>query len=105
MNCWTEWSTLVANFATIVTALVAVWAWNRFRSDSTVKRERLVEHLRADKGRKLSAINISKETGLTEGEVFQFSVNNPNVKMLAHVDRGTGLADEILFQYNDAGST
>lgn len=109
MNCWIEWSTLAANFATIVTAVVVVWAWSRFRLKWWKKKRDLEKYLRTerDKAQGTSkrgghfAPAISKETGLTEAEIFQLSIDDSkHIQRLLHVDE-SGAGDKILFLYKD----
>jgi hypothetical protein len=108
VNCWIEWSTLVANFATIVTAVVVVWAWSRFRWNLRKKRKTLENYLRSEKQNAQGTSKkgahfvpvISKETGLTESEIFQLSDESNHIERLVHVDK-TGAGDKILFLYKD----
>lgn len=110
MNDWLNWTTLIANAAAIVTAIVAVAFWWRLRSDINSKRERLEKYLKG-KSQELKkkdpkadgavgAVLIARHTGLTESEIFQISnEKDSHVGRLAHMEDGRG--KEVVFYYKE----
>jgi hypothetical protein len=103
MECIEKLLSVFANAAAIITAFVAVWAWCRFKRDISRKKETLESYLKKS-GKAHTAIMISRETKLSEAEIWQVSSNNDRIKLLAKANKETGMAEEILFQYNDGNS-
>ena len=107
MKCLLDWTTLIANVASIVTAIVATftswWLWRRFRSKKKMLEDFLRDELEnAKKVGKQGAHGvpfITKEIGLSESEILQASFKNPRIKKL--VPHGDGISKEVLFQYNE----
>jgi sugar-specific transcriptional regulator TrmB len=109
-----DWTTLAANGATIATAIFALLIWRRVKSDLTSKAARLEKYLK-EKGRELKATNptkngavnaivISRDTGLTESEIFKISVDKPaTIGRLARLDKETDRATEVIFFYKEKG--
>ena len=111
MNCWLNWTTLIANFATIVTAIVAIGIWLRLRSGLKAKTKRLEKYLREKGGQAkaadpskqgaFNAVIISRDTGLTESEIFQISVNSDRIGRLARMEGDPNRAKEVIFFYKE----
>jgi len=115
MKTWPDdWTTAAANVATVVTALFAFLIWLRFKSDLKAKTDRLVNYLK-EKGREarakdstkkgaFGAVIIARDTGLTEAEIFQISVNSPErIGRLARMHENTDYAKEVIFYYKEEG--
>jgi hypothetical protein len=112
MNC-KEKLEIAANIAAIVTAIVTAsvssWLWVRFKCDRYQKKKELEKYLNDVRQKAKidntqgarSAIIISRDTGLTESEIWEICAKNPRINKLAKINRETNLGEEILFQYND----
>ena len=112
MKIWPEdWTTLAANAASIATAFCAFGIWWRLRSDMKEKTARLETYLR-EKGEELkvkdaskqgafNSVIISRDTGLSESEIFQISVKSRRIGRLARMDENSDRAKEVIFYYKD----
>lgn len=102
-----EYLEIGANVSAIATAVVAVWAGVRFKRKRCQKYKRLENYL-IDKRKEASgtdkdglhtSTNISRNTGLSEAEIFDLSSEHPENIELKVKPNAAGLAGEILFGY------
>jgi hypothetical protein len=102
MNC----IELVADIASIITALAAVtaslyyWCHNRKQRillESYLKSERAAHPGKPQR----TALHLVARIGLTSDEILRASFSSRHVKRSIHVDSATNLADEVLFEYQD----
>lgn len=96
----------IGDLASILTFLGAVLAYIWYRKDACKKSKRLEMYLRDekrkgdDKGQR-SFLNIVRYVGLTEAEIIQASFRNPHIARRLGTDPGTGLANVLLFEYEE----
>jgi hypothetical protein len=97
-----------ANVSSIVTgalAVVGVGAYIRTVWRDHQKYNRLEEFLARErkagpgKGQR-SVLKILQEVGLTHDEILKLSFRNPNIRRRVTVDPDTGLANQLLFEYD-----
>jgi hypothetical protein len=101
-----DWLEIVANIASIVTAIVAVSAWTYYRLKLRRKRQALENHLREaqtvplksglKKQRTLKS--ISAKLGLTEADILQSAFDSQNVKRIEKLD-ADGYVEQILLEH------
>jgi hypothetical protein len=109
MSGYQEFLGIVANYAAIATALVAVTGYGLYRLELRRKRRLLEDYLRERKaaakreGRKgqHTVLHLMAKLRLSETEVFQASFRSRKVRPVLATDRTTGHARDILFEYDD----
>jgi hypothetical protein len=95
-----------ANLASIVTPVLGGLAYLRFQRERDKKQERLESYLKNEKQenpdrRTHTILHLMAHVGLTEDEILRASFKSKHIRRTLHVDFNTGLADEILFDYQD----
>lgn len=98
---------LLANIASIVTALVTASAALYFCRDKCLKGKRLENYLRNEKTSAGAAnahtiIHLMAKLGLTEAEVLHASFKSRHIVQKVRADSNSGLAAAILFEYSDS---
>jgi len=96
-----------ADLATVLTFLVGAFAYIRYQYIFHRKSKRLEDYLCAEKasGRdqgQRTALQITRQIGLTSDEIIQASFHNPRIGRRVKMD-SSGLADELLFVYESEG--
>tara|TARA_R110002110_G_scaffold284987_2_gene499318 strand:- start:74249 stop:74569 length:321 start_codon:yes stop_codon:yes gene_type:complete len=101
-----DWLGLVANFAAIVTALVAFAGAAWFMMERGAKRRQLEAYLKAerdagkDKGQR-SILHLIARVGLTEQEILQVSFRSKHIGRVLTTNKPDGMAKDILLEYRD----
>jgi hypothetical protein len=103
---WADFASILAFLVTGVAAVVGIFGYIRYQCDLRKKSKRLEDFLRAEKMKgedrgQRSIIQIIKDVGLTKDEIIQVSFRNRKVVRRAVIDEKTGLAKELLFEYED----
>jgi hypothetical protein len=94
----------LANFAQILTAIVAAGAAAYYGWDRRQKRLRLEEYLKAERQSpepEHTVLHLMAALGMTEAELLHAGFRSAHVECLVHADPKTGLADKLLFAYKD----
>ncbi len=94
---------ILANIASILTAVFAAGVSAIIWWDRTQKRRRLVEYLRDEATNHPATAdhtiyNIMSKKGLTQDEIIHAAFNSPHVQCKVHVDP-KGVADGLRFGY------
>ncbi len=92
-----------ADIATVSTFLFGVGAYIWYQCTFYRKSKRLEDYLRAEKATgkdqgQRTALQITRQIGLTSDEIIQASFRNPRIGRRVKLD-SAGLADELLFVY------
>lgn len=96
-----------ANLCAILTFVLAVFAWVNFKWGEWSQRSRLKDHLRREleadkpKGKKgqRTLLHIVRYVGLTENEILRASFKCKQIERVVAIDKETGKAKELLFQF------
>ncbi len=94
----------VAHWSAILTSVIAVFGYGKYRVDLCSKRRRLENHLRKekekgrDKGQR-TILHLIAEIGLTETEILQASFRSKCVKRRKSVDDKDNRTNAILLEY------
>jgi hypothetical protein len=97
---------IVANIASIVTAIVAVSAWTYYQLKLRRKRQALENHLseaqtvplKSGLKKQRTLKSISAKLGLTEADILQAAFDSHNVKRIETLDPH-GYVEEILLEH------
>jgi len=97
---------ILANVASVFTALVAVLAACYYALDRRRKREKLENYLRDAKRENpnrhtYTILHLMAQLGLTESEILNASFSSRRVSRKEHVNRDTMLTDQILFEHRE----
>lgn len=100
-----ETLSIVSDWAAILTAVVAIFAYGKYRCDQCSKRRALEKHLKAEKDRsqdagKRTILHLMGRLSLTEAEVLSASFRSKNIRSFFGTD-SNGRADTLLFQYDE----
>ncbi len=92
-----------ADLTAILTFVVGVYGYLKYRYGLHEKFKKLEEYLRSEKLKgenkgQRSPLRIVSDVGLTEDEAIQASFRNPRIGRRV-VPNARGLADDILFEY------
>jgi len=94
-----------ADIASIVTAVIALLAWIKFRGQSRDRQSRLEEYLFTVKSKRNSGEGLKSVPHLmarlymTEAQVYDAAFNSKVIKALPK--KGVnGLAEQVMFQHN-----
>jgi hypothetical protein len=101
----------IANAASIVTAVVAVWAYAHYRLHWWRKRERLEQYLRkarltatgVDRGQR-SVAHLASQLGMSEADILHVAFDSKRIAAQPGADPVTGRPDALLLVY-DATAT
>jgi hypothetical protein len=96
----------LANIAEILTAIVASIAYAAYRIDQHRKMTKLEDYLRREKADNPAkhihtVLHLMAMLGLTEDEILRASFRSKHIRRAQHVNKDTGLTDEILFAFQD----
>ena len=92
-----------ADIASILTCLFVIfgylsWRWGRHKKAKRLEGYLRQEKLKGGKGQR-TALHIIRHVGLTEDEAIQASFDNPKIGRRITEDEKTGLARDLLFEY------
>ena len=99
LSCW-------ADLAAILTAIVAVFGYGRYRWDANCKRRKMEDYLKGEKNRsknqgQRSMLHLMARLGLTEAEILHASFSSKHIVRKIAKDAKTGRATALLFEYKD----
>ncbi len=104
-----EYLEICANWAAILTAVVAAGAFLWYQCGRCRRREKLEDYLRADKANpkpglsgKRTVVHLMGKLKLTEDEVFQACFQSKHIVCKQVTDPETGRGTELLFEYDDS---
>ncbi|HKM48941.1 MAG TPA: hypothetical protein VJX69_15225 [Terriglobales bacterium] len=94
----------VANLAEVLTAIVAAIVAVYYWCDQRKKRVRLEDYLRKENlenpaKKTHTVLHLMANVGLKEDEILKASFRSQHIRRSIHSNRDTGLADDILFDY------
>jgi len=97
---------IIANVASILTALVAAGAAGYYACDRRNKRTKLENYLRDEKlsnpdRHTHTLLHLMAKLGLTESEILNASFRSRRIIRREHIDKATNLTDQILFEYQE----
>src|SRR5215813_6053314 len=96
---------VLANIASILTAMIAAGASAYLWMDRRSKRLRLEAYLKDEQAKNpqefRSVTRLMAELGMTEAEILAASLSSRRVTRGVRVDKDTGFAAEVLFRYAD----
>jgi len=81
-----NWVDLASDFASIITALVALSAWTYFRAEQNAKRRRLEKQLATDAKRGVksrSILGLAIQLGISEREIVDASYRSNKIERRA----------------------
>lgn len=90
---------ILANVASILTALIAVGASLYLWCDRNRKRKRLEKYLKAERAH--TVVHLMAKLGMTEAEILHASFESSLVVHKIRKDYETGLASQLLFEYSE----
>lgn len=96
---------IVSDWAAILTAVVAIFAYGMYHCDQRSKRRTLEKHLKAEKDRsgnegKRTILHLMGHLSMTEAEVLSASFRSKKIRSFFVTD-SKGRADALLFQYDE----
>jgi hypothetical protein len=100
---------VAANFAAVITACVALFAYCNYRWEQRGRRVRLERHLKEEKelgwdqGQR-TVTHLMAQLGMTEAEVLHAAFQSDLVRRATVVD-DQGRADALLFEYDSDDET
>jgi aromatic ring hydroxylase len=104
-----EWLRIAANFASILTSIIAVAASVVYWMNKRSRRVRLESYLKAKKEKSpteaFSVTRLMADLGMTEAEIFAASFASRHIVRGVRRDRTTGFAAEVLFQYRETAES
>lgn len=100
-----ELLSIISDWSTILTAVVATLAYGKYRWDQCCKTSLLEKHLKAEKDRsddegKRTILHLMGRLSMTEAEVLSASFRSKKVQSFFVTD-SKGRADAMLFQYDE----
>lgn len=98
---------ILANLASIATAIVAGGAAVLYWLDGCEKKRRLESYLRQEKldnpNRRIhSVLHLMSALGMTEAEIFKVSFSSQHIISKIRPNPDTGLAEYIMFEYSES---
>lgn len=95
--------TIAANWATILTAVIATMAFGRFLRGQNNRRKALETYLREEKLRdrdegRRSVIHLMANLAMTEAEILAAAFQSKHITAISGID-GNGKASRLLFEY------
>ena len=101
---YTNYITLGGSWAAIFTALVAVFGYGKYLFEQRGRRRRLERYLKREKAKagrgQRSTFHLIAKLGMTEAEILKASFQSKRVVRRVGVDKETGLANAILFEWD-----
>jgi len=96
----------IANFAAILTAVVALFGYGAYRWDQYEKRKKLENYLKAekdvgnDKGQR-SLLHLMAKLDMTENQLKKAASKSKNIVTKVTVKEKTGKADTLLLEWKE----
>lgn len=96
---------ILADLASILTAVVATGAAVYYRCDARSKRVRLERYLKSEQEKNSNTgthtvVHLMAKLGMTEAEVLHASFASEHIVHKTRKDDDTGLAAQLLFEYS-----
>lgn len=96
---------IFSDLAAILTAVVAIFAYCKYRCDQCCKQRALEKHLKAEKKGskdegKRTILHLMGHLSMTEAEVLSSSFRSTKIRSFFVTD-SKGRADALLFQYDE----
>ena len=97
---------IAANWAAILTAALAAYAYGRYRLDKCKRVQKLEKHLREEKLRfadegKRTVLHLIANLSMTEAEILSAAFESKFIRSSVAVDEN-GRADILFFEYDGA---
>ncbi len=98
------WLTVGANLASILTAVVALWAYLAYRRRWAGKRKLLEDYLReerdagTDNGQQ-TIMHLIRALGLGEADILECAFSSKNIRRRVSKDQNTGEASTLYLVY------
>lgn len=99
---------IVADIASIGTAIFAAWAYGRLKYVLHRRRVDLEQYLKSEKDRKTdhgqrTLLHLSRELKLSQSDIFEAALQSENVELLVQKD-SQGKAKRLLLEYKNEGN-
>jgi hypothetical protein len=99
---------IAADFASIATAIVAVWAYGKFKYLLHRRRVDLEQYLKSEKDKKTdhgqrTLLHLSRELKMSQSEIFEAAIQSENIELLVEKD-SRGKAKRLLLEYKNEGN-
>lgn len=92
-----------SNWATILTAIVAVFASGYYWKERRSNRKRLEAYLREEKATNPkpahTMTHLIAKVGMSEAEIYRAIFDSKHIERLIRSNKETGLAEEIVYGY------
>jgi len=103
-DMYTHYISLGGSWAAIFTALVAAFGYGKYLLEQRGRRRRLERYLKGEKTKagdrgQRSTFHLIAKLGMTEAEILKASFQSNRVVRRLGVDKETGLANAILFEW------
>jgi hypothetical protein len=100
-----DWLEVVANIASIVTAIVVAAAWISYQLALREKRTALVDYLKREKNKKVdkgqrSVLHLMKNLAMPKDDVLKAAFDSKHIVPRVTEDP-RGFADSLLFEYTE----
>ncbi len=92
---------ILANVASIITALIAAGASLYLWCERYGKRKRLEKYLKTEHPRAHTVVHLMAKIGMTEAEILHASFASSLVVHKVRKDYETGLASQLIFEYSE----
>jgi hypothetical protein len=101
---YTQLLAIAAQWAAILTALVAVLAYGRYLNERRKKRRKLEAHLKAARDRGVdhgqrTVLHLMSRLSMSESDVLDAAFRSKHIRPAVSVDDQTGHAKALLFEY------
>ena len=103
MTCYEQVLAIAANWAAILTAVVAVCAYGRYVWVRRHKRSRLEKHLKAEKAKETDKgqrgiPHLVAKLGMSESDVLEAAFQNKRIRRVTDEDKD-GFATKLMLEY------
>ena len=103
MKCYTHLLEIAANWAAVLTALIAASFYGRHVLLRCLKRSRLEDYLKAEKAKGINkgqrtVLNIVAHLSVTESDVLDAAFRSKRVQCVTSSDKD-GYVSKLLFEY------
>ena len=103
LNCYTRILEIAANWAAVLTALIAALAWGLYLCERRGKVSRLETYLKAERDKgdnkgQRTVLNIVAELSMSENDVLDAAFRSKHVRCVTKPDED-GYVAKLLFEY------